>query len=710
MTEDDNISIGTDGRARDGRPFKFVRIRAGEEAEFFPGAGTTLRYANRDVDTLTLPLLPDGLVQAGDAVRVEYLDARVFQGTAEKIVDMKGRGDERVQTVTCHGPWGPMNRLVFRQKWGVKGPNGAVEFSTPRVVLNQTALGLRQNMTDTVREICSFAAQKCGFAYSDANVDVDSVFLPLDETRDQTCASALQRELRFFPRKIVRFDYGAPGLPAIHVDEPGGGDASYVEEIPMTARKYEYTAHPVKCVDVYTSDVDVRLDKDGETVLGAGLSHQFFPNEEALLEDLDCLHAYVPLAPGSASTSWKSFDCVVEELPQITDKSWWIEKHPRLQGVDASQFTIVGSGERTGTKQFDRIAKASAAELKEAGIEYEVETFRIRAKIDTGDDMEEDVILEMTFLMTNGTNRTYTWQTGSSSTAGETLPEGLAQAIFNQRSKSLLNEEMTVRLGDAFPVLGDGCDGLLLQEYEVDCQNLTADLHFGQPEHLSVEDMRDLLNGFRQRGYASNAPLREDGEPDEDETEKVGGIPPLSTSAWSPGIKVKTTIKQGAGGAKAAGSSITMDASGGGGSFDLKTADVKGGDTVAVHTLTYTDEDGEEHTYQVLADKDIEIKGGGSGGGKAVKDISFAFDDESGQLKATLKFSSGSDEDGGESTSDKTVPLPLWKYDVVSSMSYSDKKFKYKTSPSVATTDPSELDPTEVEDPVFEAVEHEPEN
>ena len=185
---------------------------------------------------------------------------------------------------------------------------------------------------------------------------------------------------------------------------------------------------------------------------------------------------------------------------------------------------------------------------------------------------------------------------------------------------------MTIRLGDAFPVLGDGCDGLLLQEYEVDCQDLTADLHFGQPEHLSVEDMRDLLNGFRQRGYASNAPLREDGEPDVDETEEVGGIPPISTSAWSPGIKAKTTIK-GQAGAKAAASSITMDASGGGGSFDLKTSDLQNGETVGVHTLTYTDKDGKTTTYKVLSDKDVEIKGGGGSGdppatgAKTVKDI-----------------------------------------------------------------------------------------
>lgn len=587
MTAADNITIGTTtGRARSNRMFRFLRIRSGASTEFFPGGGTTIRYANRDVDTLTMPGLPAGLLDAGDRVRVQYLGSgsavRVFEGTAEKIVDMHGRGDERVQTVTCHGPWGLMNRLVFRQAWSFEGPNGRLSFSSGRVVLNQTARGLAQDMTDTVREICAYAADRCGFAMHDRNVVVAPLFLPFDETRDVTCASAIQRELRFFPRKIVRFDYSVSGSPEIHVEEPSSGDAAYVLDVPKTSRKYEYTAHPVKCVDVYVQDVDSSLESPE-------LTHQFWPEDADLLDDIDCLHAYIPLAPGSSSTTWKSFDCVVEDLPNIAqDKGWWLSNHPRLRGVSASSFTIVGEGVRTGTHKFPRIARATAGELEEAGLQYEVETFRIKARISNADDTDEDVILEMTYLMTNGLNRTYTWQTGSSSTAGETLPDGLAKAIFEQRSGSLLNEEMTIRLGAALPTLGDGCDGLLLQEFTVDCGDLTAELHFGQPEWLSVEDMRDLLNGFRQRGYASNAPARMGGEQAEDYAEPVGGIPPISTSAWSPGYKSKTTIRSG-------GSSGT----GAGGTVRIDSADVSG-ETARFRTVTIYDKSGNAKHLKVL--------------------------------------------------------------------------------------------------------------
>ena len=47
------------------RPFTFTRKRANATSEFFPGAGSTLHFANRDVDTFTARGLPAGLLQPG---------------------------------------------------------------------------------------------------------------------------------------------------------------------------------------------------------------------------------------------------------------------------------------------------------------------------------------------------------------------------------------------------------------------------------------------------------------------------------------------------------------------------------------------------------------------------------------------------------------------------------------------------------------------
>ena len=104
--------------------------------------------------------------------------------------------------------------------------------------------------------------------------------------------------------------------------------------------------------------------------------------------------------------------------------------------------------------------------------------------------------------------------------------------------------------------------------------------------------MRSLLNGFRQRGSASSAVLREQaGEDEEDQPAAPGGIPPISSSEWSPGTKQKTTIKDGTGGAArsvmlvgSAGMSTAVAATGSGNARGKAGLLVVGGDD-GVHVL-----------------------------------------------------------------------------------------------------------------------------
>ena len=549
------------------RPFTF----AVNGSEFFPGAGSSLHFASKDDDTLTLVNLPAGVLAAGDSVTVAYLGKTVFAGTVDSIVDERARGDSRRQMIVCKGPWGALSRLVFRQTWHV---GGDLTYSSPRVVLNQSASGLDQNMTDTVKEICSFAAPRCGFSYSEEHVSVADVFLPKDETRDVTCADAIRRELRFFPRKIVRFDYSAV-TPALHISEPDTSrDAAYVSSIPKSARRYEYTAHPIRGVDVYTADVDT-------TVSGSEISqnHQFYGEPGVSRDDIDVLHCYIPLAPGTSSTTYESLEVTTEEIGSVggvvNEREWWRTKHPRLNGVANAALTITD---------------CTVGALKKFGLKAELVRFHCRAKIETADDVEDDIYLTMDFVVTNASTRVYTQQTGSSASAGETLPEGLAKAIYDQRCGTLKNETMTIRLGDAFPTLGDACDGLVLQEYDVDCDALTAELHFGVPEYVSAEDMRSLLNGFRMRGYASNAAIRGTGEPDEESAIDFAGIQPVSSTEFCPGVKAKTTIKH-------------VDDAAKSGAIVLDADKVDSGKTVEVQEAVFAD----GTTGKVLATHKLEI-------------------------------------------------------------------------------------------------------
>ena len=590
----------SDVTARAGRPFVFTRTRDGDE-EFFPGAGARLRFASSDTDTLTLPGLPPGTIKPGDLVTVAYKGTTVFRGTVATIAERHGRGTDLVEDVTVEGPWGLMSRLVYRQTWAV---GASLTQSSSHLVLNRTPLGLGMDMTDQIADIAGYAAEPCGFSASAENIDAGEQVLPADEARDITCADAIRRTLRFFPQTVCRFDYSV-ATPALHVSIPPASpsQASYIASIPKTQRTVTRTAHPVERVDIATEDVDTTV---GGTPLRE-FTHQVYPpyptSGTDTIPEVGTLHVFMPLEKGSSSSTWESMEVETSE-GVYKSINFWIANHPALAGLTYSPGNTNGISKfgpiTPDTPPYPRMTNTTVGDLERFGLGAEVVRLACPVTITTP-DKEEKQVLTLDYVFTDATTRKYTRQTGSSSTAGETLPDGLAEAIYRQRSGTITAEDMTIRLGDSLPTLGDALvedvgDGetetLYLQNYEIDCYDLTAQLHFGKPAYLTPEEMRDLLLGFRQRAFAANAPQR--GDPDEaQDADDVGGVQPLKSSSWTVSSVRKATIQGGAGEGK-----IVLDA-----------AKVDEGKAIDTAKLTYTDADGEEKEVQILGTEDVALGG-----------------------------------------------------------------------------------------------------
>ena len=597
MTEQEYIGIqarepGT--QTSSSQLFAFFRVRNGTATRFFPGVGSTIHFANRDTDTCSLRSILPSFLTYGDSVRITYKAKTVFLGTVEKIIDRHGAGSERMQDITCAGPWGKLARMVFRQGWY----NGADYSDFSKVILNQYQDGTAINLNTQLGYILDASKTVCGF--TKGQVSVSTVKLPYDETRDITVADAIRRELRFFPKAIVRFDYST-STPTLNIvrGENTAQDASYVATVKKSERTYEYTAHPITGVDI-----EIETTGEIEGVSYRNITHQTAGNVNA--NNIDCLHATLPIEGASASTVHASLDCKTEGIPaSLNDVSWWKQKHPRLANVATSYITITG-GTRSGSAtaaQYPRISTASVGEIEEAGLHAREEKFTCRCKISTPDDEEEEILLTMNFVTTNARTKKYTWVASSSSSSGQSVPTGLAAAILADRCGNLKNESMVVRLGAAtdFPVLGDRCDNLFLQSFDVDCADLTASLNFGQPEYLSIEDMAGLLTGFRNRSSSSSSVSRQSGKKEDEGKElEIGGIPPISSTEFAPGKKTKTTIAATGGGT--------------GGSIKLDSSQVEEGKTLEVHKLTVkASEEGEDDKeYQIIAEEDVEIKPGGA--------------------------------------------------------------------------------------------------
>ncbi len=583
------VSAQSGNTAREGKPFAFYA----NGDEFFPAAGARLRFASCDTDTLTLPGLPVGLLGKNDVVTVKYKGTQVFSGTVSTRVERQRRGTDRVEDVTVEGPWGLMARLVFRQKWKVAGSGGTVGESCSHLILNQSPLGALQNMTAQVSEIADYAASKIS-GLTVGTISAGTTQLPPDEARDITCAAAIMRTLRFFPQTVCRFDYSSGAELNVSIPPASPSAASYLATIPKTQRSYTRTSHPVVGVDIATEGFDLVT---GDNAADATL-RKFTHQTAGVTDSIDTLHVFMPLEKGSSSTSWEKLD--VETLDHYqsvyTSILFWMQNHPALANVARAEITEFGPI-TPNPLPYPRLTDTTVGDLKRFGLSAEVVRLTCPVTITTEDKVERQV-LTLDYVCTNATTRTYTRQTGSSSTAGETLPEGLAAAILAQRGGELMSEEVTIRLGDSFPTLGDAdvvtennaSQVLYLQSFEVDCYDLTAQLHFGRPAFLSPEDMRDLLLGFRQRGYASNVPNR--GEPDADENmDDAGGVQPLKSSSMVVSSVSKTTIK-----GDANSGNIVLDAS-----------TVDAGKTIETAKLKYTDAEGNEKETQILGSEDVEI-------------------------------------------------------------------------------------------------------
>ncbi len=574
---------------RPNRAFRFLKavVSGGTtvEEEFFPGVGSNLRFANQSLDVLSLVGLPAGLLAGGDVIHVKYLDTTVFQGTVETIIDRHSKGDERVQDVTVQGPWGKMQRLLYRQLWG----NGR---SSSHVILNQYRDGSARSHQGQLSDIVMDGMTKCGYAFG--RVDGASLCLPFDETRDITIAAALQRELRFFPKKITRFDYSETP-PKLYIEDCETTDAAYLASVGKSARQYEYNNHPISGVYLYAESPA----ESGSVVV----QEQAYPLT-ADPSDLDVMSAHIPLEPPVAEYNAEYFTAEGEVIPEnLNDVNWWKARHPRLENVDVANI-IITDGERSSAT-YPYIAKNTTAELAAVGKHSEVVHFACKCAILTDTDIEEDILLTMDYLTTDAVpDERYLISNSSYVAEGESIPSGLAKAIFEQRSGTLKNETISIRLGASLPKLGDAADGLFLQDFTVDCATLTATLHFGQPEYLSIDDMRGLLSGFRQRRWAKSASVRKKDIEQEDTSESEETfIRPLKSTEFCPGKKIKTEIG---------------DATDGGAVMQLDPSLLPAGAVMKPHTLTIEDESGSGSTrsgsqqMMILATGDVVIPRGGS--------------------------------------------------------------------------------------------------
>lgn len=554
---------------------------------FYPGAGSTLHFGNREADVLTLVNIPPGFILDGDTVCVYYQGNRIFKAFGVyKRQRHYSRGSECTETVSFASPWANMERLVYRQWWRY---NGTYVYSS-RLILNQYKDGSPQTLRSELLEIAKFGQKGCRYTVDTSTINgMPNVYLPFDECRDITVADAIKRELRFFPLVFTRFNY-SPSTPELYISGSAGGLS--IPEDRILSRDITYNQQRINTVKL---EVETTTTINGEPCL----SHKYQLAGPTADDNANCLYATIQANGGGSNATYNCFESITEAIPDnLNDAQWWIDKHPRLSGLAPSGISI--SGAKREPANYNRISASTAGELEAAGIKCEVSKFTCSANISSNSGKENQIELTMFFLTTNATGtaedpKHYYWLESSSASDGEIIPEGLARAILDQRSKTILNETLTIRLGGTLPKIGQSRkisddESIYLQSMDIDLYNLTATLNFGVPDYQTPEDMVSLLRGFRSKCASSSSIARQTGKPDRGNKIQHGGIMPLSSTEFCPGTYEKLLIKG--------------EDTGTGGTIDIDSKKVNNGKTVSINSLIVDDKD----LGQIISTDTIKIK------------------------------------------------------------------------------------------------------
>ncbi len=510
-----------------------VSINAADAVSFAAAKieGCVIEFASRGTDTATLRVHPDTAWSYNDTVAI-YLDGtRRFLGRVT-VPQLDRAGGERLLTVPVLGVADWLNRVGYRQPWAVLLGDVLGDVPSSRVILNAAAPDTHLSADGQVADIVGYAAARgAPLAFGSSAV---GIVLPYHEDRDLSCRQALDAVLRLTPSVAEWLDYTA-AVPALHYGEGAAFAAARVEQDSVCWRH-----------DLVVPGLQIEIERVNDYN-----GEQYRTVERLTAGDTDALDAVfitIPMAGREKSQTLRRLDVVTEAVGDITSAAWWQSKHPRLSGIAVADITVSESGRAAGYVDFPRIASVPLPDLQAAGVTARLETFWAVVDVVQRDGAgnivseEANLNLEMQFVTTDATTKTYRWRDGLSVTTAESTPTGLAAALLAHWSVLYAQGSFSCAVDDGIPHPGQTVLDSPVQTVRVDAVTNIVTGTFGPPSRLSAQDFVSFLNQARPLRKSTRFAARDNGTPPDGDESDETLFAPVSSSEWSPGEPARQVI------------------------------------------------------------------------------------------------------------------------------------------------------------------------
>ncbi len=471
-----------------------------------------------------------------------------------KTIPRSGNGpDPETQTYTIAGLWEMLEATTYRQNWVEQA--GTV--SKPRVILYRGGGG--RITTGAQITDCINWARTCNVPLAEPSAGniLTGVVLPYDERINLKCADVIAESLRYHPHAVINIDYSVRTpvfycrlrtlLPAVSLPV-----AAVAEDITINERRDIQVPAIVIC---YEKPV-----QDGEAVwsftdfdIAPVVAGESSAETAARINQPDVVWATFDLAGYTAS--YLTQKIVKEDFPEdYTSKAWWKEKEPWLQDYDDADITIADAGRQLDT-DLPYILKEGTLQpwmSKSAAPE------RICARITvTKKEGAQIVLVEdrpVTHMVTATDASSKTYKELQSVDSGESVPEGVAQALFDEWS--------TLHCEGSFTIIEDECSGTYLPGKALNLtggpaawatmaamisrtvehlDSGTTTITFGPSKTVDVDTLVSLFRATRNRRFSFSQNIQ-DGSNTPDDPETTGSADLAVNSGYSGLSTVKRRV------------------------------------------------------------------------------------------------------------------------------------------------------------------------
>jgi hypothetical protein len=482
----------------------------------------TITLQNQAPDTLTLHLpaaraaaadpIPYGTIVTLDHV-VGSTTRRLFYGIRVAAQHtLSGSTDDR--TYTFAGPWWWLEQLVFHQVWQAWDGSALADTYNPHLILNISSPAGEYIPTNTqLTEIINYAAAAPRSAPIQVGTISPSVYLPLDEATDITCAEAIRRTLRLCPDAIVHFDY-TTSPPTLHIQRD-----TELAQVTLDTTELD-TLGVAKRDDLELNAVVIRYEIEN-TIDGNTYLQSVFDAYPAgsLSTDLGVFPATVPIAGLQRTTE----RCPVTSVAiEPTDPDWWTARG--LLDPNLSNLVTVTLDPATLERETDLPYELTAGSISDwIDFVQAPDTITINATInvyaDTGHTRLLHTYTQVLSAQVTATDAPTGDYTGVTQVDAESVPTGLAQYLYEASGGydgqfAFTASELDPRpfMGRAINLTGGQPDWTTMrapvQSVTLDLASGATQVKFGPARHLAITDIISLLRVNRVRRVITNKTAR----------------------------------------------------------------------------------------------------------------------------------------------------------------------------------------------------------